>query len=179
MFPRVWQEYSLSFIKKNLVFRHFIFLNKKMTVSHRYLFDGEACDSLDELFRRYRDASHKAHISLMSADGRLMQSVPVGNGLYYCEVGDAAHGYVCPHEMPVEELEEQFRRFNSGEDFSFVEKEWSIYEPSSSPLPTMVKWIALAALIDAAIIMAFTGFPAIQTVHLSYLLHTFARFLFS
>lgn len=149
-----------------------------MTASPHYQFNGEACGSLDELFLRYKDASHQAHISLIGEDGTHMQSVPVGNGLYYCEVGDAAHSYVCPHEMPVEELEEQFRRFDSGEDFSFVAEEWNIYEPSSSPLPAIVKWIAVAALMDAAVILAFTGLPVSQTVHLSCMLHTFTRFLF-
>ena len=150
-----------------------------MTASHRYLFNGEACGSLDELFCRYGDASQKAHIFLIGEDGMHMQSVPVGNGLYYCEVGYASHGYVCPHEMPVKELEEQFRRFDSGEDFSFVADEWTIYESSVSPLPAMVKWIAAAAVMDAAIILAFTGLPVNRTVHLSCMLDTFTRFLFS
>lgn len=150
-----------------------------MTASHRYLFNGETCGSLDELFLRYGNSSHKAHISLVGGDGMHMQSVPVGNGLYYCEVGDDAHGYVCPHEMPVEELEEQFRRFDSGEDFSFVKEDWSFYEPSASPLPAMVKWIGVAALMDAAIVLAFTGLPEVHTVHLSCMLDTFTRFLLS
>lgn len=150
-----------------------------MTVSHRYLFNGEACGSLDELFLRYGGASHKAHISLIGGGEMHMQSAPVGNGLYYCEVGDAGHGYVCPHEMTFEELKEQFRRFDSGEDFSFVTKEWSVYEPSLSPLPGMIKWIGAAVLMDAAIILAFTGVPESHAVHLSYMLDTFARFLLS
>lgn len=145
----------------------------------RYLFNGETCGSLDEMFLRYENASHNAHISLTGENGLHMQSVPVGNCLYYCEVGDATHGYVCPHEMSVEELEEQFRRFDAGEDFSFVAEEWSIYEPSLSPLPAIVKWIAVAALMDAAIILAFTGLPEGPAFHLSCMLDTFSQFLFN
>ncbi len=81
--------------------------------------------------------------------------------------------------MPVEELEEQFRRFDSGEDFSFVQEDWSFYEPSASPLPAMVKWIGVAALMDAAIVLAFIGLPEGHTVHLSCMLDTFTRFLLS
>ncbi|MHA3690147.1 hypothetical protein [Akkermansia muciniphila] len=108
-----------------------------------------------------------------------IQSVPVGNGLYYCEVGDATHGFVCPHEMMVEELKALFRRFDSGEDFSFVAEEWNVYEPSLSPLPAIIKWIAVAGLMDIAIILAFTGFPASQIDRLSCILNTFANFLLS
>lgn len=150
-----------------------------MTISHRYLFNGETCGSLNEILLRNGEVFHNAHICLVREDGMYMQSVPVGNGLFYCEAGDASHGYVCPREMMVEELEEQFRRFDSGEDFSFVKEDWSIYDSSPSPLPAIVKWIAVAAVMDVAIILAFTGLPENQTVHLSCILDTFTRFLFS
>lgn len=150
-----------------------------MTASHRYLFNGETCGSLDEIFLRYGDASHNAHIFLDGRNGMHIQSVPVGNGLYYCEVGDSTHGFVCPHEMMVEELKEQFRRFDSGEDFSFVAEEWNVYEPSLSPLPAIIKWIVVAGLMDIVIILAFTGFPASQMDRLSCMLNTFANFLLS
>lgn len=148
-----------------------------MTASHRYLFNGEACGDLDEMFLRYGDASHNAHISLYGRDGMHIQSVPVGNGLYYCELGDSTHGFVCPREMMAEELKEQFRRFDAGEDLSFVMDEWNIYEPSLSPLPAIVNWIAVAALMDIAIILAFTGLPVSQMEQLSLILNTFANFL--
>lgn len=150
-----------------------------MTASRQYLFNGETCGSLDEMFLRYGDASQNAHISLYGENGMHIQSVPVGNGLYYCEVGDSTHGFVCPHGMVVEELKEQFLRFESGEDFSFVAEEWNVYEPSLSPLPAIVKWIAVAGVMDIAIILAFTGFPVSQADRVSFMLNTFASFLLS
>ncbi|MEI3558470.1 MAG: hypothetical protein V8Q21_04805 [Akkermansia muciniphila] len=43
----------------------------------------------------------------------------------------------------------------------------------------MVKWIGVAALMDAAIVLAFTGLPESRTAHLSCMLDTFTRFLLS
>lgn len=79
--------------------------------------------------------------------------------------------------MMAEELKEQFRRFDAGEDLSFVMDEWNAYEPSLSPLPAIVNWIAVAALMDIAIILAFTGLPVSQMEQLSLILNTFANFL--
>lgn len=81
--------------------------------------------------------------------------------------------------MMVEELKEQFRRFDAGEDLSFVLDEWNIYEPSLSPLPAIVNWIAVAALMDIAIILAFTGLPMSRMDQISLILNTFASFLIS
>lgn len=149
-----------------------------MPICHHYLFNGEACGSLEEMFARYGNASHDARLSLVGENGMHMQSVPAGNGLHYCGVGDTAHEYVCPHEMMMEELEEEFRRFDSGMDYSFVAQQWEACERSSSPLFAIAVWVGVAALIDAAIILSFTGLPENSHLLFSFMANFCAVFLF-
>lgn len=149
-----------------------------MAVFRRYLFNGEACANLEEMFSRYAGASHDARLFLVGENGVHMQSSPGGNGLHYCEVGDTFHEYVCPRGMAEEEVVEQFRRFDAGMDYSFVAQQWNTRGRRSSPLFAIAVWVAVAAVMDAAIILSFTGLPENSGFLFSFVFGICACFLF-
>ncbi|MFR4416305.1 MAG: hypothetical protein ACLT8E_02275 [Akkermansia sp.] len=148
-----------------------------MTASPRYLFNGERA-ALDELFLRYGNSSHKAHISLVGGDGMHMQSVPVGNGLYYCEVGMTPMATSAPMKCRLRNW-----RNNSA---VLIQGGFLLCEGRLELLRTF----RLSASGDGQMdwrrgpdgcrhCLAFTGLPEVHTVHLSCMLDTFTRFLLS
>lgn len=149
-----------------------------MTVPPRYSCNGESCGCLEEMLDQYRSAASDARISLLSEEGTCMEAVGVGEGLHYCGVEMGDRNYICPREMTFEELSEQFRHFDSGADYSFVTEEWLALHHSASLLPSFIKWIVIAALVDAAIIFMFINLPENHPLHYSNILDTCARLFF-
>ena len=129
------------------------------------------------MLNQYRMATHDSRISLLNGEGAYMEASLAGSGLHCCGVGIEAKNYICPREMTFEELSEEFRLFDSGADYSFVMQEWIMLHHSFSLLPVFIKWIAVAAVLDAVIILIFFGVPENHVLHYSHILDTFSRFL--
>mgnify|MGYP006993759115 FL=1 len=112
------------------------------------------------MLNQYRMATHDSRISLLNGEGAYMEASLAGSGLHCCGVGIETKNYICPREMTFEELSEEFRLFDSGADYSFVMQEWIMLHDSFSLLPVFIKWIAVAAVLDAVIICLLYTSPS-------------------
>lgn len=129
------------------------------------------------MLEKYQLAINDSYVALHRDDGIVMQSVPVGDGLYCCSIGDSSVNYVCPHELTFEQLSAEFHRFDAFTDQVIVPRSWKKDHSHFSSISGIFKWIAVACVMDAVIVLLFTGLPEGINTKMASFLHACAHWI--